>query len=125
MKTHINGILPGVRKTNWVIFKTVKNAKKKKSMIEMNEFKITTYKMAFNFFLEIKKKQAISAKENYDLRNWTHEKSRALFIISKHIISLMYKIACCDAAFLFLLLMTSMIFLLEPKVITCIGTQHS
>ena len=36
----------------------------------MNEYKITTYKMVLNiFFQEIKKKQAISAKENYDLRN--------------------------------------------------------
>ena len=35
----------------------------------MNEFEITTYKMAFNFFQEIKKKQTISAKEKYDLRN--------------------------------------------------------
>ena len=66
MKTHINCILPWIRKTSWIIFKTVENAKK--SIIEMNEFKVTTYKMAYIFFQEIKKRQTKSAKEKYDLR---------------------------------------------------------
>ena len=34
----------------------------------MNEFKVTTYKMAYIFFQEIKKRQTKSAKEKYDLR---------------------------------------------------------